>query len=59
MYGKIQQLTNAFWQYLNQPIVGSPYPSVWQINRFWYLYKIKHLENCLRKDCGSQRHYTQ
>jgi hypothetical protein len=59
MLGKIQQLTNAFWQYLNQPVFKRSNPSVWQPHRFWYLYKIQHLENCWIKDCGSQTHYTQ
>ncbi len=59
MLGKIQQFTNAFWQYLNQPILDCTHASVWRPSRFWYLYKIQHLENCWIKDCGSQTHYTQ
>lgn len=58
MLCKLQQTTDALWQYLNQPILGGYCPSVWQFRRFWYLYKIQHLENCLSQDIGSQRHYS-
>lgn len=59
MMWKTRHLFCAIWQYLNQPIERGDTHSVWQISRFWYLYKIQFLETCLVKDINSQRHYTQ
>jgi hypothetical protein len=59
MLWKVRQVGEAIWQYLNQPLFDPVSTSVWQPNRFWSLYKIHLLENCLRKDSGSESHYTQ
>ncbi len=49
----------ALWTYLNQPLFDHHQPMVWEMKRFWYLYKIKLLENCFNKEITSQTHYTQ
>jgi hypothetical protein len=59
MLGQIKQSWHPIWQYLNQPICDPLVPSVWKPQRFFYLYKIQLLENCLKKDINSESHYTQ
>ncbi|CCQ51081.1 FIG00570329: hypothetical protein [Crocosphaera watsonii WH 8502] len=49
----------AIWTYLNQPLFDPKQPMVWEMRRFWYLYKIQLLENCFLKDGTSKTHYTQ
>ncbi len=57
--GKIKQASSAVWLYLNQSVFEPDNPTVWEPNRFWYLYKIQHLKNCLYKDSESESRYTQ
>lgn len=57
MMCKVRHICCAFWLYLNQPLESGQIPSVWQMSRFWYLYKIQFLETCLAKDVNSQTHY--
>ncbi|MEA5534314.1 hypothetical protein [Crocosphaera sp. XPORK-15E] len=56
---KFRHIGGAIWLYLNQPLFNANSPTIWEVNRFWYLYKIQLLENCLHKDSTSQSHYTQ
>jgi hypothetical protein len=56
---QFKQIGIAILTYLNQPLFDHNKPMVWEINRFWYLYKIQLLENCFHKDIPSQTHYTQ
>jgi hypothetical protein len=56
---KLQQVTYAIWQYLNQPLFNTDTELVWQPSRFWYLYKIEFLEVCWEKDVSSESRYTQ
>lgn len=58
MTRKIQLISQAVWQYLNQPIGYTHPESVWEVQRFWYLYQIQLLETCLEKDINSETHYT-
>lgn len=59
MMWKIRHFCFAIWLYLNQPLEGNETQSIWQVSRFWYLYKIQFLETCLNKDINSESHYTQ
>ncbi|MEG3438129.1 hypothetical protein V0288_13455 [Pannus brasiliensis CCIBt3594] len=59
MFGKIKPVCHPIWQYLNQPLFDPLCPAVWKPRRFLYYYRIQLLEKCLRKDIGSQSHYTQ
>jgi len=60
MSWKMKFVFGAIWQYLNQPIFGEfKAESIWQVQRFWYLYQIQLLENCLKRDINSESHYTQ
>ncbi len=56
---KFTHIGIAIWQYLNQPLFDPHTPMVWEVNRFWYLYKIQLLKSCLDKDSTSHSHYTQ
>ncbi len=56
---RFKQIGIAIWTYLNQPLFDPQKPMVWEMKRFWYLYKIQLLENCFLKDGTSQTHYTQ
>jgi hypothetical protein len=58
MESNIKQIFHLLWQYLKQPIFNSENQSVWNIHRFWYLYKIKLLQKCWEKECDteSQQH---
>lgn len=55
MFWKFRQVGGAVWQYLNQPLFSEPQIAVWKPRRFWYSYKIEHLEQCWRKST-SQSH---
>jgi hypothetical protein len=56
---KFKHIGIAIWTYLNQPLFDRHQPMVWEMKRFWYLYKIELLENCFHKDITSETHYTQ
>ena len=56
---RFKQMGIAIWTYLNQPLFDPKQPRVWEMRRFWYLYKIQLLENCFLKDGTSKTHYTQ
>lgn len=58
MIWKMKQTWHPVWQYLNQPIFTASSQSVWNVDQFWYLYKIQLLENCWKKEIPSQTHYT-
>jgi hypothetical protein len=54
----IRTLCHPCWQYLQQPVFNSEAQSIWNINRFWYLYKIELLKKCWNKECNAQtKHY--
>jgi hypothetical protein len=54
----IRQYCHPFWQYLKQPVFNPQSESIWDINRFWYLYKIELLKKCWDKECSSEtKHY--
>jgi hypothetical protein len=59
MIRKIQLIFDATCKYVNQPLGAADIESVWEIQRFWYLYQIELLENCWIKKIGSESHYTQ
>lgn len=59
MLWKAKQICHPVWQYLNQPVFERYQSQIWHPYRFWYSYKIKLLEKCLRKDINSESHYTQ
>lgn len=59
MARKFQLICSATWKYLNQRLSNSEPDSVWEIERFWYLYQVQLLENCLKKEVGTESHYTQ
>lgn len=58
MKTNIKQICHPLWQYLKQPIFDTQAQSVWNIHRFWYLYKIQLLQKCWEKECDteSQQH---
>ncbi|MBE9221650.1 hypothetical protein IQ215_02975 [Cyanobacterium stanieri LEGE 03274] len=57
MVYRFKNISIALWQYLNQPLFcHDAQQSVWKPSRFWYLYKIKFLEACLRKEFVTQAH---
>ena len=57
MVYKLRRVTHAIWVYLNQPITFSQNSqSVWKFDRFFYLYKIRLLENCWRQDSFQSNH---
>ncbi len=56
---QIKHIGIATWTYLNQPLFDVEKPMVWEMRRFWYLYKIQLLETCFHKDISSQTYYTQ
>lgn len=59
MLWNLKHVGAAIWYYLNQPLCDEVVPSVWEVNRFWYLYKIQHLESCWLREHSSESHYTQ
>lgn len=55
---KIRQICHPLWQYLTQPVFNAQTESVWNLHRFWYLYKIQLLQNCWSKECDTEsKHY--
>ena len=59
MLWKIKQISHPLWKYLNQPLFNGESPAIWQINHFWCVYKVEHLENCCKKHIVPESHYTQ
>ncbi len=51
---KLRLLTHPIWQYLNQPILDRQ--SVWDVQRFWYLYRIELLKKCWQQECSQKSH---
>ncbi|MDJ0636461.1 MAG: hypothetical protein QNJ34_25010 [Xenococcaceae cyanobacterium MO_188.B29] len=49
MKRKITLFLTPLWQYLNQPLLDNK--SVWDLNFFWYLYKVQLLRKCWDKEC--------
>jgi hypothetical protein len=37
------------WRFLNQPLFDKQQPAILNPRRFWYAYRIQHLENCLNR----------
>lgn len=47
MMYNFRRVTHAIWSYLNQSLIPTEKEySVWKPSQFWYLYKIRLLENC-------------
>lgn len=59
MMWQMKHFLGATWQYMNQPLGDSQFESVWEIKRFWYLYRVQLLETCWMKDIVSESPYTQ
>lgn len=59
LYG-LRRISHALWSYVNQSITPSETQySVWKPSRFWYLYKIKLLENCWLQQSYLPAHENQ
>jgi hypothetical protein len=50
MNRKIKLILHPLWQYLNQSILD--HQSIWNLNHFWYLYKIQLLRRCWNKQAS-------
>jgi hypothetical protein len=56
MNRNLKLTTMIFWQYLNQKVCNAR--SVWDLERFWYLYQVQLFKNCWAKECSSKtNHY--
>ena len=49
---KIRLFTHPVWRYLNQQLCDRN--SVWNLRRFWYLYKIELLKKCWQQECSQE-----
>lgn len=47
MAHKYKRVRFPLWQYLNQPIFDREQQAVLNPNRFWQLYRVRHLERCM------------
>jgi hypothetical protein len=46
-----------FWQYLNQPLLGTEKPPILNPRRFSQIYRIELLERCWKKECDAKGPY--
>lgn len=58
MWLKIRHLVDPVLQYLNQPVGHTDQHTVWNPNRFWYLYRINLLEKCWQKAAANKGQHT-
>ena len=49
---RIRLIGDPLWKYLNQQLCDRS--SVWNLRRFWYLYKVELLRKCWQQDMSQQ-----
>ncbi|WP_169927033.1 hypothetical protein [Brunnivagina elsteri] len=51
------QIKFPFWQYLNQPLLGTEKLPILNPRRFSQIYRIELLERCWKKECDAKGPY--
>jgi len=54
MASKYSKVKFPLWSFLKQPLFSLKRKAILNPHRFWYLYRIELLENCLTKKCDSK-----
>jgi hypothetical protein len=57
MISKPNKDSFPLWQFLNQPLFDAQNPVVLHPQRFWHLYKVRHLESCWSRAYRPEEHF--
>ena len=53
---KLTLITRSTWHYLNQHIGDQQ--SIWNLRRFWYIYRIELLKKCWQREYSHQSNHS-
>ena len=57
MLYRLRTIAHAVWSYLNQSLTNDEDNySVWRPGQFWYIYRIRHLDNCWLREAVTPAH---